>query len=224
MKYILLDLDGTLLDFNSGEKNSFREAVKHYTGYVINDIEAKKFSEINEYYFQEYRKNNMTRDEFHYNRFEEMKNYLNLDFDPKLVDEYYIKTLKYQADIYYDVKEILEYLYGKYELYVVSNGMSEVQMKKLELAKIDKYFKKYYISELVGYNKPDLGFFEYVYHDINDMDKSQYVIIGDRLDSDILGGNNFDIKTIYINRNKFIDDKIIPDIMIDSLIELKSIL
>ena len=282
MKNILIDLDGTLLNFNLAEKNAFSEAIKYYTGYNINDIEAKEFSKINDYYFVKYKDNEMTRDEFHYQRFVKIKEYLNLDydanlvdkyytgydindieakefskindyyfvkykdnemtrdefhyqrfvkikeylnldFDANLVDKYYINALKYHAEIFDDVIDTLDYLYDKYNLYVVSNGMYDVQIKKLELAKLNKYFKNIYISERVGYKKPELGFFGYVYNDIKDLNKSNYVIIGDRLDSDILGGNNFGITTIYLNRDNISGD-IKANYEIKSLYDLKKIL
>ena len=223
MKNILIDLDGTLLNFNLAEKNAFSEAIKYYTGYNINDVEAKEFSKINDYYFVKYKDNEMTRDEFHYQRFVKIKECLKLDFDANLVDKYYINALKYHAEIFDDVIDTLDYLYDKYNLYVVSNGMYDVQIKKLELAKLNKYFKNIYISEKVGYKKPELGFFEYVYNDIKDLNKSNYVIIGDRLDSDILGGNNFGITTIYLNRDNISGDNK-ANYEIKSLYDLKKIL
>lgn len=223
MKYILFDLDGTLLDFNTGEKNAFSDTIKTFSNYVVNDVECKEFSRINEYYFNEYSKGNMDRKTFHYHRFNEIKKYLNLDFEPIKANEYYVNSLKYQANLYDDVIDILDYLSKKYILFVASNGQTIVQNKRLETAGIDKYFKKYYISEDVGYNKPNEGFFNYIFDDLKDYKKEEYVIIGDRLDTDILGGINVGIITIYINRFNISND-IKPDYEIKSLKELKNIL
>ena len=132
-------------------------------------------------------------------------------------------NIKYQAILYDDVINILDYLFNKYILFVASNGQTIVQNKRLETAGIDKYFKKYYISEDVGYNKPNEGFFNYIFDDLKDYKKEEYVIIGDRLDTDILGGINVGIKAIYINRFNISND-IKPDYEIKSLKELKNIL
>ena len=223
MKYILFDLDGTLLDFNTGEKNAFSDTIKYFSNYKVNDIECKEFSKINEYYFNEYSKGNMDRKTFHYHRFDEIKKYLRLDFDSIKANEYYVNSLKYQANLYDDVINILDYLFNKYILFVASNGQTIVQNKRLETAGIDKYFKKYYISEDVGYNKPNEEFFNYIFDDLKDYKKEEYVIIGDRLDTDIFGGINVGIKTIYINRFNISND-IKPDYEIKSLKELKNIL
>jgi phosphoglycolate phosphatase-like HAD superfamily hydrolase len=52
---VLVDLDGTLLDFKTGEKNAFKDTIKKFTGHIVNNEEINKFSEINEYYFNEYK-------------------------------------------------------------------------------------------------------------------------------------------------------------------------
>ena len=205
IEYVLIDLDGTLLDFSSGEKNAFGETIKYFSNYELKEEDYKKFSDINEYYFNEYSKGNMSRNDFHYKRFEEIYKYLKLNCPIEESDKYYIDSLREQAILFPDVLDAIKYLGDNYKLFVASNGMTSVQIKRLEKANILNYFKEIYVSESVGYNKPDLGFFEYAIKDINDFDKSKYIIIGDRLDSDIEGGNNFGIKTVFLDRSKKYD-------------------
>ena len=222
IKYILFDLDGTILDFNMGERDAFIKTINKYSDYKLKDKDILKFSEINEYYFNKYKNGIMDRKTFHFNRFNEISKYLNINIDSILANSYYVEELKYEAEKYNDVDDIIDYLKNKYDLFIASNGMNEVQIKRIELAGLDKYFKKYYISENIGFNKPDVGFFDFIFNDLSDFDKSHYIIIGDRLDSDILGGINAGIKTIYVNRSNI--DGIKPDFEIKSLDEIKNIL
>ena len=69
IEYVLIDLDGTLLDFSSGEKNAFGDTIKYFSNYELKEEDYKKFSDINEYYFNEYSRGNMSRNDFHYKRF-----------------------------------------------------------------------------------------------------------------------------------------------------------
>ena len=223
MKYILIDLDGTLLDFKLGEKNAFIDTIKRFINYDVNEADVNEFSRVNEFYFNEYKNGNMSRDEFHFMRFKAIYEYLDVDGDIIESDKYYINKLKYQADLFSDVKGFLNYLYPKYELYVASNGMTLVQLERMKIAGIDNYFKDYFVSENVGYNKPDKEFFEYIFNKI-DNDRSEYIIIGDRLDSDILGGINCGIKTIYLNIDNSTNLYIKQDYVISSLDEVKNIL
>ena len=220
---VLIDLDGTLLDFNKGERNAILKTIKEYGGYILNDDDIDYFSKINEYYFNEYKIGNMLREEFHYMRFKKMYLYLKIDGDIKEANKYYVNTLKYEAQIYDDVIEALDYLKLRHKLYIASNGMNDVQIKRLEIARIIDYFEKIYVSEKIGFNKPDVNFFNYIFKDLNDYNKNNYIIIGDRLDSDVLGGINSSIKTIYLNRDN-IDGSIKADFEIKSLKEIKDIL
>ena len=222
IKYILFDLDGTLIDFIKGEKMAFIDTIKKYMNYIPSDLECKRFSDINEYYFNEFKEGRMDRKTFHFNRFKEIYEYLKYDGDIINSNDYYINSLKYQAELYDDVLDILNYLKDKYRLFIASNGMTSVQIKRLEIANINNYFEKNYISEDIGYNKPDLEFFNYIFNDLNDFDKDKYIIIGDRIDSDILGAINSGIKSIYLNRNN-ISDNIKPNYEIKSLLEIKNI-
>ena len=223
IKYILFDLDGTLIDFNKGEKMAFIDTIKKYMNYIPSDLECKRFSDINEYYFNEFKEGRMDRKTFHFNRFKKIYEYLKYDGDIINSNEYYINSLKYQAELYDDVLDILNYLKNKYRLFIASNGMTLVQIKRLEIANINNYFEKNYISEDIGYNKPDIEFFNYIFNDLNDFDKDKYIIIGDRIDSDILGAINSGIKSIYLNRNN-ISDNIKLNYEIKSLLEIKNIL
>jgi len=223
IKYILFDLDGTLLDFSKSEKKIIKKVIKDYANYELSIDDLNYFSKINEYWFNRFNDGYMTRIEYQIKRFDEFKKYLKLEFDIESCNKYYCDNLKIAADLYDDI-DILNYLYNKYDLFIASNGMLETQKNRLSEAKIYNYFKDYYVSEKIGYNKPDIKFFEYIFNDLNDYNKENYVIIGDRISTDIIGGKNAGIKTIYLNRLNIKDTNKISDYEIKSLNELKNIL
>lgn len=49
---------------------------------------------------------------------------------------------------------MLEELYGKYRLYLASNGIAKVQHSRIDSAGIEKYFDGLFISEEIGGRKP----------------------------------------------------------------------
>ncbi|MCR5113959.1 MAG: HAD-IA family hydrolase [Acholeplasmatales bacterium] len=224
IKYILFDLDGTLLDFKAGERNAFTDTINKFTNYKLKEEDILKFSDINERLFNEFASGKIKeRIIFQEARFKEIYEYLGIDANVSESNKYYVESLKYQANKYSDVDSCIKYLYGKYKLYIASNGQSMVQYKRLETSGLDKYFEKYYISEDAGANKPDVEFFNYIFNDLNDNDKDSYVIIGDRDNTDILGGINAGIKTMLLNRDD-VNVKYHADYEIKSLDEIKDIL
>lgn len=223
IKYVLFDLDGTILDFHKGERTALIATINEFSNHELLDDEILLFSEINERLFNEYASGKMKRIEFQEKRFEEISKSLNINLDYSLANKFFLSTLRYTADIYDDVIPALEYLSKKYTLLIASNGITDIQTKRLDKAGILQLFTKIYASEEIVANKPDIKFFDYIFNDLNDYDKSKYIIIGDRLETDILGGINANIKTVLINRDNVIGD-IIPDYEIFDLNVLKNIL
>jgi FMN phosphatase YigB (HAD superfamily) len=82
-----------------------------------------------------------------------------------------------------------------------------------------------YISDKIGYQKPNINFFNYIFDDLNNHQRKDYIIVGDSLTSDILGGKNSGITTVWYNPNHEKNDKnIIPDYEIDNLKKIEGIL
>jgi len=201
MKYVLLDLDGTLLDFKASEKKAFINTIYKFKDIIPSDDICLKFSQINEELFNEFAKGNLKRIEFQRLRFKKMTELLNTDIDEVKFNEFYVKNLEVQAELYNDAIILLDYLKNKYKLYVASNGMYKVQINRLKIAKILDYFTDIFISEDIGYNKPDPNFFKAIISKIGDNNLDEYIIIGDRIDADIKGGISFGINAILVNRD-----------------------
>lgn len=117
---------------------------------------------------------------------------------------------------------ILDYLHQKYSLYIISNGFNEVQHRKIELSGIRHYFKKIYISELIGIHKPNKEFFDYIIKSSNAR-KNECLIIGDSMETDIEGALNAGLDAIFYNSRAMVHDKEgITEI--NSLLQLKNYL
>jgi len=197
---ILLDLDGTILDFHRGEANALRKTLIKYLNYEINIDDISYFKKINEELFLNFSEGKMKRIDFQNKRFELMFKYLNKEGDFVNANLYYIDKLQYEANLYDDSINALKYLSKKHKIYIASNGQAFVQYGRIKEAKIEEYISKIYISEELGFNKPNVNFFNEIFKDLNDYNLNNYIMIGDRLDSDIMGAKNAKIKSIYLNR------------------------
>lgn len=221
-KIILIDIDDTIFDFKSGEAKALINTLNKFN-IKYDDNLLKKFSDINEKYFQLYAKNEMTREQFHKARFDDLL-YISKSYnDPIEVNKFYLENLAQQCEFVDGAKDVIQYLNDKYVLCIASNGKYEVQKQRLELAKIDKYFSKIYVSSQIGFNKPDKRFFDYIFNDLSEYKKSDFIIIGDREDSDILGAINSGIDSIYFDSQKK-DTTLKSSYTIYNLEEIKNIL
>ena len=121
--------------------------------------------------------------------------------------------------------ELLDYLYPKYELYIVSNGFRFVQESRLKIGDFRKYFKDIFLSEDIGVQKPAKEFFDYCFEKLEQPKKEDVILIGDSLSADIIGGLNYTIDCIWFNKNgDKLPESIEPTFIIDRLKEIENIL
>jgi 2-haloacid dehalogenase len=98
-----------------------------------------------------------------------------------------------------NAEEILRSQKGKYTLVAVTNGTKVAQEKKLRLSGLNKVFDEIFISENVGFEKPNKEYFDYVFEKLGIINRDEAIIIGDSLTSDIKGGFIAGIDTCWFN-------------------------
>lgn len=223
-KAILFDLDDTLFDFKLSEKEALKSTLLKFH-IDADDKILLKYSQINDFHWKLLEKGVLTREQVLTKRFDVFLEYIGRpDIDSNQVWKIYEDILGSSFHLIDGAEKILSNLYGKYDLYIVSNGTVSVQDRRISASGISKYFKDIFISQKIGFNKPDPRFFEACFNRINGLSKSNAIIIGDSLSSDILGGKNFGISTVWFNRTKASNGaSIIPDFEISSLFEIPKI-
>ena len=198
-KIVLIDLDDTLLDFQKSEDVAIRTTIKTL-GIEPTDEIVNTYKAINSKYWKMFERGEIEREALLIARFKEFCGLLNItNKDFSLLNETYFHYLSSTPFEIEGAEEFLKKLTSKYDVYVITNGVKRVQTKRLSLVNITKYFKKIYISEEVGYQKPSIEYFEYVLNDLKITNKEDLLIIGDSLSSDIKGGINSGIDTMWYN-------------------------
>ena len=215
---LLFDLDNTILDFNSGERAALSAALSCF-GIEPDEEILSVYHRINVKYWEMLERGELTRSEVLEKRFDELFEVRGINScTGKEAQLVYGKHLGEQHDFMPGAEKLLEEIYRKNDLYIVSNGCTEIQASRIADSGLEKYFKDFFISEKIGYDKPDVRFFDYCFANIPDFSADRAVIIGDSLTSDIKGGKNAGIATCWFNPGKKpvpTDDK--PDFVIYGL-------
>ncbi len=123
-------------------------------------------------------------------------------------------------------REVLEYLRPRYKLYILSNGFTELQARKMRSAGIDHFFDGVVLSEDIGVNKPNPAIFEHALR-VADVSAAEALMIGDNFEVDIEGAQRVGIDQVYYDvAHLSLDEKHYhpPTYTIGSLLELKDIL
>lgn len=203
MKYttILFDSDDTLLDFKASEREAIYRAFKIADLPFDEKIKAA-YSEINHGLWKALERGEVTTDELLILRFERLFKKYGYDFDAKAMNDLYFRCLSETAFTKDGAVEILEYLKGRYELDIITNGVGYIQTSRLKNADIRKFINKLFISGEIGAAKPDRLFFDYVFKHIEEKDKSKILVVGDSLTSDIKGACLAGLDSVYIGKDK----------------------
>lgn len=215
---LLFDADDTLFDFQITQEKSLM-AVFEIIG--LPKSAKQDYLEISHRLWQQLEKQEITLDKLKQTRFTALlARYpdISCQWD---VEELYEKHLASHAELINGAKELLETLSQKHNLYLISNGMPHITRPRLEKSGIISYFKGVFISEEIGAQKPSPAFFDYVFQTIQ-APKSQCLVIGDSLTSDISGGHNYGLDTCYLNFDKKISP--LPTYCISSYKELIDLL
>lgn len=224
MKFVLLDVDDTLFDFLESAKSAIKKCCEihevEYSDYLI-----ERFIALDRELWHKYEIGEIEQKEIFEKRFLHLFQEFNIDKDHLEFEENFKNFLATEFVLIDGAKELVEYLSKKYEIYVASNSVSEVQLRRLKASGFDKYFKDIFVSDTIQAQKPSKEFFEGCFSRIENFDKSRTIIIGDSLASDMQGGYNSGIKTCWFNPYKKENTLCINcDYEISSLEDVKAIL
>ncbi|MDC7219795.1 MAG: YjjG family noncanonical pyrimidine nucleotidase [Spirochaetales bacterium] len=196
---ILLDADGTLFDYDKAEESAFKKALNHY-GYN-GDMTAphERYRIINSSLWSELEKGTISKRELRFERFRRLFDEFGLNYDVTPFSAYYLEKLGEGAFLIDGAEELCRQLSRIHKLVILTNGMTEVQLSRLERSSLKEYIHDIVISEEVGINKPDRGIFQYALDKVNHETLEDVLMVGDSLSSDIQGGINFGIDTCWFN-------------------------
>lgn len=197
-KYILLDADDTLFDFKASEHAAIIKTAEEF-GFTVTIDDVARYSEINKSVWEAFEQGRYSREELQTLRFQKWFESINLAVDNRLFNISYKENLADSSILIKGALEFVKELSKLSSLYIVTNGLSVTQRKRFSNSPIAEYIKKIYISEEIGYAKPDKRYFDYILKDLGICDKSQVVIFGDSLTSDMQGGKNAGITTCRYN-------------------------
>jgi 2-haloacid dehalogenase len=224
IKFLFLDLDDTILDFGAAEHAAIIETLRA-VGVEPSEKNLKRYGEINRSCWQSMERGELQRDEVLTRRFEIFFSELGIGASPKDTQNFYAHRLSLEHPFMEGAPELLEQLFGKYKMYIASNGIAIVQDRRISDTGISKYFDGIFISERIGYNKPAREFFDACFGAIRGFDPSLAMIVGDSLTSDILGGINAGIATCWINPKHLPGrEDIRPDYELEGLHQLEALL
>ena len=224
IRHVFLDVDNTILDFNKAEAIAVKKTLSALSVPHSPEI-IRRYSQLNLAQWKLLEQGKLTREQVKVRRYQLLFEELKADASPEEAARIYEGLLGLGHYFMDGAVEMLQALYGSFHLYLATNGTASVQKSRLKSAGIEPFFEQIFISEELGFNKPEAEFFERCFEKIPDFKKEEAVIAGDSLTSDISGGLRAGIRTVWFNKDlKEAPGKIHPDHTIKALGELPALL
>lgn len=202
IRALLWDLDGTLLNFKAAEAAAIRSLFKDFGFGPCTDEMIRTYARINDAYWKKLERGEMAKPEILVRRFADFFAGEGLDPAQALAFNQRYQLALGDTIVFCDEGDcIVQDLKGRIPQYGVTNGTLAAQTKKLERSGLGALFDGVFISDQIGYEKPDVRFFTPVFaqlaEDVPGITKEEILIIGDSLTSDMLGGIRAGIRTCW---------------------------
>ncbi len=204
---LFFDLDRTLWDY---DRNAEKSLEIIYDEFLLDTFfeSPNEFFEIytrhNDRLWDAYRKGMIRKDKLRDQRFFntlQEKGVENATLASDIGERYMYLTPRL-SNLLPNTIEVLDYLIEKkYRLFIITNGFIETQRRKMKASGLEAYFERMFSSEEIGKNKPEPDIFHWAVSSIH-AKKKQCLMIGDDVNVDIAGANNYGIDAVWFNPEK----------------------
>ena len=223
-EWLLFDADNTLFDFDKSEAFALQRVFQDFRipySEELRDI----YHRINSQCWKAFEDGEMDKLELRFKRFEWFFEEIGKKADPVSFSEQYLAYLSQTGYMIPGALPLLQKLHQQFQLAIITNGLKEVQRPRLRQADIYDLFEVIVVSDEIEHSKPDPAFFAYAFEQMGQPGKEKALVIGDSINSDIRGGQQFGLDTCWYNPSeKENPGEISPTFIIRTLSELRQII
>lgn len=193
----LLDADETILDFVRSSKKSLAVAMRE-AGLPYEETDFTVYKRINDGIWREYERGEIAKPKLSVERFSRFFAEKGIKGDPVQLNALYFSALSRTGYLMDGAEDFLLQLKMRGKVFLITNGTPAAQYGRLDALGIRSAFDGIFVSDEIGFAKPDPRFFEYVLQRIS-VSSENCVVIGDSLTSDIAGANAAGINSVWYN-------------------------
>lgn len=203
-KHLFFDLDHTIWDFDKNAEETLRDLYHTYglknLGLHSPDVFIETYTKNNHQLWADYHIGKISKEVLRSTRFS--KTFIELGLSPDKIpvnfENDYVTICPTKTNLFPHAHDTLEYLQNKYTLHIISNGFKESTELKIGNINLAKYFSTIFISEIIGFNKPDKAIFDHALS-TTAASVAESLMIGDSVEADIRGAQAYGMKAIFFN-------------------------
>ncbi len=217
MRYrrILMDADETIFDFQSANRRAVANLLDELG---IDDPNGyDRYQAFNHACWDALERGEMTQDELHVERFRRFLSAMGRDDDPVRVADRFVSLLGSQSILLPNALDAVAQIADAREVIILTNGLTAIQRMRMANSPVRNYISGMVISQEVGVAKPDPAIFALALEGVAPKDA---LMIGDGVNSDVLGANRAGIDMCWINPNhKTLPDGMHAEYIVDGILD-----
>lgn len=213
---ILFDADETLFSFDafSGLQRMFLDYSVTFT-----ESDFQQYQQVNKPLWVEYQNGQISSLQLQHQRFAGWSERLQVPAGD--LNSAFLDAMAEICTPLPGAETLLNMLRGQVKIGIITNGFTALQQARLQRTGLNDYFDPLVISEQVGVAKPDRRIFDYALAQAGNPERSRVLMVGDTLESDIAGGINAGLATVWLNSHRRpLSGDITPTHQVSSLNEL----
>ncbi len=224
---LLLDADNTLFDFDRSEHEALTEVFTRH-GYPFTPEQEALYDSINRPLWDAFDRGEISREFLGPERYRRFQLAVDgqVTHDPQQMHDEFQVALSTRPYLLPGAWEVCEALSQKYPLYIVTNGMVVAQ-RRITNSPASRFFRDVFVSQTMGCQKPERAYFDRVFAAIGltAADKGRVLMIGDNPISDVKGGQDYGLDTVWFRRHgQSLPTGVYPTYTIGQLTELPTLL
>lgn len=193
---LLFDLDGTLLDFKAYENIALKKLFDS-RGVELSPRMREIYDGVNGGLWRRYELGEISMDGVLQSRFPLALKKAGIDVDGSDWEREYRVLLGGGYVMIDGADDLCRSLFADYDMYIVTNGTRDTQLKRLAMSGLGAYFGAVFDSQTIGFQKPDPRFYDAVAKKLLPISRGEMLIIGDSPETDIKGGIAAGIDTCW---------------------------
>ena len=195
---ILFDADNTLFDFDRAEHLALSLTLERY-GIPFKPEHEARYLSINRALWDAFDRGQVRREQLVVERFASFLRETGFSADAAEMNRCYLDFLGRQGCALPGAEALCAALAPCCTLAIVTNGVASAQRGRYDRSPLRRLIPHLFISEELGYQKPQREFFDAVFRGLPVTDPRRAVVVGDSLAADIQGAVNAGLDSIWYN-------------------------
>ena len=221
IRALLMDIDDTLFDFRTSSREALAIAFAEHK-LPFTDALLARYEVIDADLWRRFEQGGIEKEALYTERFRLLFGEAGFSADPVSMNRAYFRELGSRRNFMPHCGQVLRLLHAKYRIFIVTNGNTDIQNRRIAASGMAQYFDRVFISEQMGCKKPDRLFYDKVFAEIGEDYRTCSIMIGDSLSSDMQGGRNAGIPTCLYGSHDASDPRC--DYAVEDLLELPALL